>query len=129
MVSPKILVADTDADFRSEIGKFLMDHNFLMYEAESITEAEDIAMRLKPDLAIIDLLASDDESGFVLSYHLKKKYPEMPVILVSNVASETGISFSLNTNEEKHWLWADIILEKASTNDQLHKEILKLLKM
>jgi DNA-binding response OmpR family regulator len=128
-MQPKVLVADYDADFRSEVGKFLLQRNFQMFEADSLKEAEEIALRLKPDLAVVDMLAPDDESGFVLCYRLKKNFPTMPVIVISQVSSRTGITFTLDTDEEKRWLRADLILEKGSTADQLHKEILKLLRM
>jgi DNA-binding NtrC family response regulator len=126
---PKILVADYDPEFRTEVGEFLKQRNFEMHEADNLKEAEEIALRIKPDLAIIDLLATDDESGFILCYRLKKKYPKMPVILISGISSITGINFTLDSHEERRWLHADVILEKGSTTDQLHKDILKLLKM
>jgi CheY-like chemotaxis protein len=69
-----------------------------------------------------------EDSGFVLSYKTKQKYPDVPVIIATAVSSETGISFGLNTEEEKKWIKADLYLEKGIRKEQLEKEINRLLK-
>jgi two-component system, OmpR family, response regulator len=122
-----ILVAEDDPDYL-----FLLTHNLqnLGYEvmtAESQKEAEKIIEKRRPDLAIYDLMMETEDSGFILSYKTKKMYPDLPVIILTAVASETGISFNLNTDAEKKWIKADCYLEKGIRKDQLEKEITKLL--
>ena len=41
---------------------------------ESQAEAESVIARLKPDLAIFDLMMESDDSGFILCYKIKRKY-------------------------------------------------------
>ena len=43
--------------------------------------------RYAPDLAIVDLMMEYKDSGFALCYHIKKKDPSIPVILVTAVTS------------------------------------------
>jgi CheY-like chemotaxis protein len=74
-------------------------------------------------------MMESDDSGFILCYKLKRKYPDVPVILATAVAHETGISFSLDSEAEKSWIRADRYLEKRISADQLDQEIMKLLKI
>ena len=70
-----------------------------------------------------------DDSGFILCYKLKKKYPDVPVILATAVARETGLSFSLDSESERNWIRADKYLEKGIRAEQLDMEVSKLLKL
>jgi hypothetical protein len=74
-------------------------------------------------------MMESEDSGFVLSYRFKKIYPEVPVILVTSVKSETGRGFSVNNSGEKQWIKADVLLDKGIRADQLKMEIQKLLKL
>jgi hypothetical protein len=67
----------------------------------------------------------NDDSGFILSYRCKSKYPEVPIIIATNVAAETGISFRLQ--EQSNWIKADLYLEKGIQTEQLHESVTKLL--
>ncbi|MCK7534607.1 MAG: response regulator [Marinilabiliales bacterium] len=53
---------------------------------ESQAEAEQVIAKMKPDLAVFDLMMESDDSGFILCYKLKRKYPEVPVILATAVS-------------------------------------------
>ena len=97
--------------------------------ANNEKEAEVLLEDGAPDLAIIDLMMESKDSGFILSYKMKKKYPELPIIIASAVTSETGLSFGIETEEDKKWIHADKFLEKGIRKDQLEREINKLLKL
>jgi len=83
---------------------------------------------LKPDIAILDLMMENLDGGFALAYHLKKKYPDVPIIICSAVANETGIEFDATSDEEKSWIKADYFLSKPIRFEQLRTEIERLLK-
>ncbi len=123
----KILVADDDVDYLFQIRLHLQNMGFEVITAESQKEAEEYLEKNKPDLAVFDLMMETEDSGFILSYKTKQKYPDVPVIIATAVASETGISFGLNTEDEKRWIKADLYLEKDIRKEQLEKEINKLL--
>jgi len=122
-----ILVADDDVDYLFQIRLYLQNMGFEVTTVESQKEAEVYLESNKPDLVIFDLMMETEDSGFILSYKTKQKYPDVPVVIATAVASETGISFGLNTENEKRWIRADLYLEKDIRKEQLEKEIKKLL--
>jgi CheY-like chemotaxis protein len=124
-----ILVADDDPDYLFQTVTNLKRAGYKTVAMESQSEAESYISRYKPDLAIFDLMMENDDSGFILCYKLKKKYPDVPVILATAVAKETGISFSLDSEGERNWIRADRYLEKGIRAEQLDMEITKLLKL
>jgi two-component system, OmpR family, response regulator len=123
-----ILVADDDSDYLFQLSFHLQKAGYSVITADSQKEAEKIIQREKPDLAILDLMMENEDSGFILSHKLKKKYPDVPIIIATAVSSETGITFGLKSEEDKHWIKADLYLEKGIRPEQLLNEIKKLLK-
>ncbi|MFH0843518.1 MAG: response regulator [Bacteroidota bacterium] len=109
-----ILVADDDPDYLFQTIFTLEKAGYKTLKAESQAEAELIISKFRPDLAIFDLMMESDDSGFILCYRIKRLYPDVPVILATAVARETGISFSLDSDKEKSWIRADRYLEKES---------------
>lgn len=126
-IKKQILVADDDVDYLFQIKLHLQNLGYEVVAVESQKEAEQILEKTKPDLAIYDLMMETEDSGFILSYKTKQKYPDVPVVIATAVASETGVSFGLDTEDEKRWIKADLYLEKDIRKEQLEKEIKKLL--
>jgi two-component system, OmpR family, response regulator len=124
-----ILLVDDDVDYLFQT-KFQLERiGFKVVSAESQREAEELIKTIKPDLAILDLMMENEDSGFILCYKLKRKYPEVPIILATAVSSETGMQFGVNSEEERRWIKADLYLEKGIRPEQLQCEIFKLLKL
>jgi two-component system, OmpR family, response regulator len=124
-----ILLVDDDIDYLLQLKNKIEIMGFETILAESQKECERIIETYKPGLAIIDLMMENEDSGFVLSYKIKKKYPDTPVILATSEAAPTGIDFFSEPGQEKSWVKADLILDKGARSDQLEKEIKKLLKL
>ena len=124
-----ILVADDDPDYLFQTINNLEKSGYKTVAVESQSEAELYISKHRPDLAIFDLMMESDDSGFILCYKIKKKYPDVPVILATAVAKETGLSFSLDSEHEKAWIRADLYLEKGIRAEQLDQEVMKLLKV
>ncbi len=124
-----ILVADDDPDYLFQTVFSLEKAGYRTVAVESQAEAESVISKFKPDLAIFDLMMESDDSGFILCYKIKKKYPEVPVILATAVSRETGMSFSLDSEKDKSWIRADRYLEKGIRAEQLDQEVMKLLKL
>lgn len=124
-----ILIVDDDTDYLFQLKFHVEKMGFDVVTAESQREAENILKNIKPDLAILDLMMENEDSGFILSYKLKRKYPDVPVIIATAVSAETGMSFGISSEQERQWIKADLYLEKGIRPDQLHREILKLLKV
>jgi CheY-like chemotaxis protein len=124
-----ILIADDDPDYLYQTVSGLSKAGYKTVAVESQSEAESVISKFKPDLAIFDLMMESDDSGFILCYKIKKKYPGLPVILATAVSRETGMSFSLDSEVEKSWIRADRYLEKGIRPEQLDQEVMKLLKI
>ena len=122
-----ILIVDDDVDYLLQTRIKIEKSGFKTITADSQREAELILDKIKPDLAIIDLMMENEDSGFILSYKLKKKYPDVPVIIATAVAAETGITFDINDENNRKWIRADAFLEKGIRSDILQNEIKKLI--
>ncbi len=125
----RILIVDDDMDYLFQMQLKVEQMGFETITAESQAEAEKIISEIRPDLCILDLMMESDDSGFVLSYKIKKKYPDVPIIIATAVTAETGMTFDIRAEESKRWINADLFLDKGIRNDQLQREIKKLLKI
>lgn len=124
-----ILLVDDDMDYLFQMKFQLERFGFKVISAESQREAEDLMQTIKPDLAIFDLMMENEDSGFILCYKMKRKYPDVPIILATAVSAETGMSFGISSEDERKWIKADLYLEKGIRPEQLQNEIAKLLKL
>ncbi len=126
--SPKVLIVDDDEDFLFQHRIQLENCGFEIATASSRKEAEARTATFRPDLAILDLMMEHHDDGFVLSHHLKRRFPGLPVILVTAVTSETGLVFDPASPEERAWIGADVLLAKPIRFEQLRREMDRLLK-
>jgi len=124
-----VLIVDDDSDYLFQMKSAIQDMGYEVISAETQKEAESIIERIRPDLAILDLMMESQDTGFILCHQIKNKYPEVPIIIASAVTAETGMIFDVNTQEDQDWIKADLFLDKGIRLDQLHKEINKLLKI
>jgi two-component system, OmpR family, response regulator len=123
-----IFIVDDDFDYLFQLRFQIEKWGCNVVSADSQREAEELIQKIKPDLAIFDLMMESDDSGFILSYKMKKKYPDVPVIIATAVSAETGMSFGITSEEDKNWIKADAYLEKGMRPEQLKVEMEKLLK-
>ena len=124
-----ILIVDDDMDYLLQTRIKVERFGFKVITAESQKEAEKIIEVTHPDLAIFDLMMENDDSGFILCYKLKRKYPEVPIIIATGVTAETGMLFDITGDDERKWIKADLFLDKGIRADQLQREINRLLKI
>jgi CheY-like chemotaxis protein len=124
---PTILVADDDADILDQIRLALASEGYQLVEAQTQEEAEEILLSTRPDLAILDLMMDEMDSGFVLCHQIKKLYPGTPVILLSAVTATTGLDFQPSTAEERAWVKADLVLHKPVVPDRLRADVRRTL--
>lgn len=122
-----VLMFDDDPDFLLAQKTRLEAAGFRVVDNDTSENAEQVLQDTRPDLMIVDLMMEDEDTGFTLCYKAKKLFPDMPVILVTGVASETGIEFDAATKEERSWVKADAVLDKPIRFEQLQAEIERLL--
>lgn len=123
----KILFVEDDHDFRTINAQHLRDVGFEVVEAEGEIPAAELLRREKFDLAIVDLVMENADSGFTLCYHIKKSMPDLPTILITGINEEMELSFSLDSEAERSWIKADTLLNKPMRFEQLLFEIQRLL--
>ncbi|HOS04328.1 MAG TPA: response regulator [Candidatus Hydrogenedentes bacterium] len=122
-----ILLVDDDQDFLFQQRLQLEATGFRVAEANTAADAMRAFESAKPDLAIVDLMMENLDAGFTLCYQMKKKRPAMPIIMVTAVATETGMDFDASTEEERAWIKADVLLAKPIRFEQLKREVERLL--
>jgi two-component system, OmpR family, response regulator len=118
-----ILIVDDDQDYLFQLQAQIRNFGYKAITAESQKEAEDLLENTRPDLAILDLMMENADSGFILCYRMKKKYPDVPIIIVSGVVAETGISFDISDENNRKWIKADRFLDKGIEPERLKEEI------
>lgn len=123
--SKKILIVDDDLDLLNQLDIQFKAAGYDVITADSQESAEEILKHTRPDVVVSDLMMENLDGGFSLSYHIKKKDPLIPVIIITGVTSELGFSFYTDTEEERRWIKADAILNKPVRFEQLINEIQK----
>lgn len=122
-----LFLVDDDPDYLFQLKIIIEGFGFNTITADSQKEAERIITSMKPDLAIFDLMMENEDSGFILSYKMKKKYPDVPIIIATAVTAETGMSFNIDSEEDRKWIKADLFLDKGIKKEQLERAIYQLL--
>ncbi|MCC6153342.1 MAG: response regulator [Candidatus Hydrogenedentes bacterium] len=126
-VTKTILVVDDEQEFREEEREFLEAEGYSVVEAEGRVHAHELLNQHHYDMALVDLMMEEADSGFVLAREIKRAHPEMPVIIITGVATEMGIEFDVSSEEERRWIKADALLAKPIRFEQLTREMNRLL--
>ncbi len=122
-----ILVVDDDIDILEQTKAHLEAVGYTVITAEGEKEGRKKLEAGRPDLAVLDLMMENQDSGFILSHKIKRMDETIPVILVTAVTSQTGIHFNASTREERDWIKADAFIEKPIRYEQLLAEVKRLL--
>ena len=125
----RVLLVDDDDDILAQLGMLFRADGFEVRTAGSRADGEDALLGFHPDLCVFDLMMEEMDAGFVLSNTAKKIYPDVPVILLTAVASATGMDFRPRSATARAWVKADTILDKPVRPEQLRAEVKKLLEV
>jgi CheY-like chemotaxis protein len=124
----RVLIVDDDADFAEALRLGLEAAGYQALVAHTAAEAISIVRDTCVDVAVVDLMMEEMDSGVAVAYRLRRQ-PEMahiPVILVTGVAKETGFRVPLETAEEREWLKVDAWLDKPVEVGRLIEEVERL---
>ncbi len=83
----KILIVDDEEHIRSLMESYLTKQGFTTYLAQNGEEAFEIITIKKPDLIFLDIQLPGMD-GVVILKEVKKKYPDIAVIMISGNATE-----------------------------------------
>ena len=122
-----IFVVDDDIDVLEQLVLALKPDGYRVLQAQSASEAEDMILATRPDLAIVDLMLEEKDSGLVLCNSIKRIYGDLPVIIISNITPTTGMDLAPRTPEERSWIKADLVLNKPVVPEHLRGEVRRLM--
>ena len=123
----KILVVDDDMDQLDNLALTLKSEGYEVMKAQGQKEGEEAILNAMPDLAILDLMMENMDSGIVLCHYIKRLYPETPVIILTAVKSATGMDLSPKSTGAAAWLKADLLMDKPARPEQIKNEVKRLL--
>ncbi len=123
----KILIVDNDVDQLEQVTLILKSEGYEVIQATGEKDGEDAIRSSMPDLAILDLMMENMDSGFVLCHQIKRMSPKTPVIILTAVKSEIGLDFSSQSSSAGGWIKADVLLDKPVRPEQLRNEVKRLL--
>jgi CheY-like chemotaxis protein len=117
----KILLVDDDYDLIEQNKLILESKGFEVLTASSAGEGIKVFQKELPDACVVDLIMEHHDSGFILSYKIKKTEhgKNIPVIILTSATYETGYKFSASTKEEQSWIKSDGILNKPIVVEEL----------
>ncbi|MCK9517418.1 MAG: response regulator [Dehalococcoidia bacterium] len=91
-----ILVVDDDDPVRVMLSRLLRTQGYTVLQASHAHEARTILASQLPDLVISDIVMPG-ESGIELRRHIARKWPDLPVFLISGYSAEGPAEFAART--------------------------------
>jgi CheY-like chemotaxis protein len=118
-----VLIVDDDVDFVKLYSLFLRNKGLKVSAAYSAAEALETLKGGLPDIVVLDVMMEHFDSGFNVSRTIKGSYPDLPIILMTAIGSETGLDFAPKNDEERDLLHADAFLDKSASPGELLQRI------
>ncbi len=126
-MAKRILIIDDDVDF-VDLNKAVLENNgFEVETAFSAREGMDKVQFDAPNLILLDLMLEKHDTGFSFAKSIKSdpRYKDIPILMISAVASETGYEFS--QDQDGYWMKTDGFVPKPVEPDVLVQKINALL--
>ena len=118
-----VFLVDDDIDLVEQNTMVLVERGYSVVSAYTGQAALKKLDSVKPDILVLDVMMEHRTAGFVLARELGKKYPELPVIILS------GDPEKANWLGESNNSWDQVVkfLDKPIKPDNLANEIQKVL--
>ncbi|OGR11914.1 MAG: hypothetical protein A2097_00920 [Desulfobacula sp. GWF2_41_7] len=119
-----VFLVDDDIDLVEQNTMVLEEQGFSVVSAYTAQAALKKLEDIKPDILVLDVMMEHRTAGFVLARELGRKYPELPVIILS------GDPDKVNWIGESEDAWDQVVkfLDKPIKPDKLANEIQKVIK-
>ncbi len=126
-MAKKILLVDDDPDF-IEINKIVLEANG--YETDAANTSAEALAKVRAntyDMAIIDLMMEELDSGFTIAYGIRdnEKSRELPILMLTSAQEQTGFNFELS--KDQSWMKVDDFAAKPLKSAELLDRVAKLL--
>jgi CheY-like chemotaxis protein len=117
----KLLFIDDDPTFLAAQSAFFTARGFSVVTADGTDAALEVLSGETPDMIFIDLMMEHADSGFTLARRIRKeeRFRGTPLVMLSGVASETGMGFSREREELKSWSQLDDFVDKPVSAHRL----------
>lgn len=114
MSGKRVLLVDDDADVREAVRVILEGAGFVVETASSAQEAMARLVGQSYDLAVLDLMMEESDSGVQVAQALRRAEggKRTRIVLLTAVTEKTGFRVPLETEEEREWLQVDAWLDK-----------------
>ena len=124
-----ILLVDDDRDFLEMNRGVLEAQGFEVSCFTAADEAWESMEIRKPDLVITDLMMKSLNSGFSLARKMKSdaRYRDVPVVIVTAVASKRGFDFNPRNREELEVIGCEAYFDKPVSPQLLINKAKELL--
>lgn len=119
----KLLFIDDDSIFLAAQSAFFTSRGYDVLIAEGSDAAIEILSGESPDMIFIDLMMEHHDSGFILARRIRRedRLRTIPLVMLSGVASETGVGFTREREELKSWSHLDDFIDKPVSAHRLLK--------
>ena len=123
--SPKILFVDDDRDFLAAQSAFFTGRGYEVVTLDRVEGALERIAQERPDVIVLDLMMEHYDSGFLLGRRIRQDpaMRDVPVLMLSGVASATGHKFAAEAAALKDWIKLDAFIDKPVTGRQLLKVV------
>jgi CheY-like chemotaxis protein len=120
-ISKKLLFIDDDSIFLAAQAAFFGVRGYVVLTAEGTDAALTLLERELPDMIFIDLMMEHSDSGFTLARRIRRdeRFKDTPLVMISGVASETGVGFTRDREELKNWSRLDDFVDKPVSAHRL----------
>jgi CheY-like chemotaxis protein len=129
-----VLIVDDDADFLTATSLALESAGFEVHAAGNSSDAMEIAMRVSPGVAVLDVFMEKPDAGFVLARKLRtdNRTKAIKLVILSSINEinrQKGLKFRYsNEDRDERWLPVDRVLEKPVKPEKLIAIIEELMK-
>ena len=96
-----ILVVEDDKGLQKYLRELLVDNDYAIKVAGDGIQALDTIKRVEPDLMVLDL-GLPNMSGEAVCLEVRKKYPKLPVIILTAKAGTSDIVQGLNLGADDY---------------------------
>ncbi|OGD17144.1 MAG: hypothetical protein A2V76_00050 [Candidatus Aminicenantes bacterium RBG_16_63_14] len=121
----RVFIVDDDPDFLEIHSTVLKNRGYEVVTAQSSKECLEKLEKGRPDVVVLDVMMEQFDAGFEVSKKIKKKYRDLPVILLTSIGIQTGLEFSSNA-DVLEVTGADLLLDKPVSPEVFVAEIEKL---
>lgn len=116
MDKQKILIVDDEESIRKLCWRTFQSTRILIYQADSVESATNIASRISFDLFLLDINLTYENDGYYLAQHLRNDFPFTPIIFLSGKTDEIDIITGLESG-------ADYYITKPFSIDYLRAQV------